>query len=551
MTESELTMRILFIMIFIYSQVAENAVAKQIETQRKYERKSISFIDMLIVTNPNLKVRQDEVSYILRNIRKYIELERFDYNPIPENMMKELRTKLTSRGVITLDELRGLIDETLVPELKKILDIEGEMRAQELVSETERAGFIATKAKELGITAEDIEKVLNAGYLYVPALTNYKMLKNKKKNTITCTIGTAIIWYHLIYVGDKAHIELLKITETTSLGTAALDAKGLKWPPIKGKKVKPQKYAYCSAVDNAARNLQREMKSLSPFKLSAPLMEAFSNSVKFNLGTKEGLRLDWKFDILETIETEKGLKEHKVGFVKVRSIANNKKNGNALSGAQPIIGSFDKGMLAVEHSRLGLDILIRGCYFPVSTDHSGSLLSSTGNGSFGIDVAVQYNIGQGISKFIPLSILSEIWTTMDFQFGIAPGIKGKVWNDEELEWEEKTSTTWGVEFGLLKKLYFHRLALIGESRFGFTGLSLVDENASSPGFTFLGGIEIAVFTDLNIGLQGGYRLYGEDKLNGSADIDFAGPIFGLYVVYSPPSLPFDPWSYIMGFVSIR
>lgn len=527
-------MRILFIMILLCSQVSG------IETQRKYERKSISFIDMLIVTSPNLKVRHDEVSYILKNIRKYIELERFDYNPIPENMMKELRTKLTSRGVITLDELRGLIDETLVSSLKTILDMESEMRASELVSESDRASFIATEAKELGITAEDIEKVLNAAYLYIPALTNYTVSKDTIKNKMRCTMGLAVIWYHLVYKGDKTHIELIKITKTKSLGTAALDAKGLKWPPMIGKKVNPREYAYYSAVNTASKNLQWEMKSLTLSKLSAPLIEAFSNSVKFNLGTKEGLKLDWKFDILETIETEKGLKEHKVGFVKVRSIANNKKNRNALSGAQPIIGSFDKGMLAVEHPRLGMDILLRGCYFPVSVKESSSLKDSSG-GSFGIDISAQYNIGQGLPGFMPPFMRSEVWSTMNFQFGIAPGIKTV----------EKTATISGAEFGFLKKLYFHRLALIGESRFGFSGLSLGKENASSSGFTFLGGIEIAVLTDLNIGLQGGYRLYGEDNLNGSANIDFAGPIFGLYLVYSPPSLPFDPWSYLMGFVSTR
>jgi len=114
----------------------------------KYERKSISYANVLIVSDPSIKIEQKEAEYIIKKLREYIEMPRFDYNPIPAELLEDFREEVESRGSnVSLDEIVEILKEKFVPKIIEILDIEKEIRAQNLLTEEQRNSFIATKAK--------------------------------------------------------------------------------------------------------------------------------------------------------------------------------------------------------------------------------------------------------------------------------------------------------------------------------------------------------------------------------------------------------------------
>jgi len=514
---------------------------KEFGGQPKYERKSISYVNLLLVTNQALRITPKETNYILNEIKKKIELERFDYNPLPQSVVNKLSRAIQAKGSVSLDELQNLIEQIVAPPIVKMLEVVAEVRAKEFVSEAARASFIATKAKEIGVTAEDIEKALNAAYIYVPALLNYKIFtKTDKKGNklLICTIDAAIIWYHIVY-GKPPRIELLKVTKTHSEGVVDPTKKNLRW---RHKRVTPREFAYYSAVSNAARNLQRQMRDLAPFKLGAPIIEVYRNAVSFELGTKEGVKLDWGFKVYEQVLNAQGkLVERYVGYVKVRKVGNNKKIPPEFSRAQPIIGSgFDKGMLVREFPRLGTDVLFRTLYMPVS-----GKFGLEGSGSFCVSLSCQYDL----APLFGIPIFSETWTNLELIMGMSL-VKVTGWGDNQ------TSRFSGIELGLIKKFYFNRIALVFDGEIGFSVLSIENEDTDDEtsfgalGMSFIGGVELAVLPELNFGLRGGLRMYGTDIDDYGREVSFSGPTFGAYLVYSPPTLPFDPWTMIQGLTGL-
>ncbi|HPY01521.1 MAG TPA: hypothetical protein PLC51_10340, partial [Candidatus Marinimicrobia bacterium] len=128
----------------------------------RYTRKSVAFLDALMVTDSRIRLNPEDEKYLLAAIHNRIRIARFDYNPLPDIVRYTFKEQLRARGAVSESELVDLIEATIVPEIVKILDIEKEIRAQNLVDETQRNSFISLKAKELGITADQIEQVMNA-----------------------------------------------------------------------------------------------------------------------------------------------------------------------------------------------------------------------------------------------------------------------------------------------------------------------------------------------------------------------------------------------------
>ncbi len=161
----------------------------------KYERKSVSYANIVLTTNSYLKIDDKQKSYILTKFREYIEIPRFDYNPIPNELLSEFEFEVRSRGTrVTLDEVVEILKEKFVPKIIEILDIEKQMRAQNLVTEAQRNSFIATKAKTLGITAEQLMKVMKSAFIYIPVISDYKLEMSEKTKLLDITINAGAIW---------------------------------------------------------------------------------------------------------------------------------------------------------------------------------------------------------------------------------------------------------------------------------------------------------------------------------------------------------------------
>ena len=183
----------LFLLLFLLVGAATAQVGSS-QDQTKYERKSISYINALWLASPSAKaVDGQQVSFMLDNVKSWIQMERFDFNPLPDKLTAEFVAAANAQPTITVEGLAGLMEQKLVPEITKILSYEMDMRAQNLVGEAARNGFLAQKAKENGITLEQIEKVMNSAYLYLPVLTSYTMKKSDNSDTYTSMVNGGII----------------------------------------------------------------------------------------------------------------------------------------------------------------------------------------------------------------------------------------------------------------------------------------------------------------------------------------------------------------------
>ena len=326
---------------------------------RKYERKSIAFVDDLVYVNSTKGLPSNlEVTY--RSIvSNQIRMKRFDYNPIPESVLRKFQSKARNRRM-NMEELEDLLDETIVPEIIKILDIKKEMRAQNLVTETQKNSFITQKARESGITADQLEQVMNSSYLFVPFIDKYDVSVDSEEDQLNLSMSGGLIWYHVISDGQSG---LEKIAVVNSRASASEDTEDQSRERARNEALK-------SAASIMGLNLKTRTRELDMFKLLAPIAEVDGGNVKFPLGENEGIKLDQPYFVGEWRMNNQGeSKFYKDGFARVGSVADENTNRPYMSSAWAIKkGDWARGMTIMEHPRLGIDLSIKTRVFPVNVD---------------------------------------------------------------------------------------------------------------------------------------------------------------------------------------
>jgi len=231
------------------------------QTLEKYSRKSISCVDALLVAG-NFKLSPAEQQYFLEAIRAGIQIARFDYNTLPENIQQSFKRQLAIGEYTSEANIESLINNTLVPEIIKILDTNKEIRAQSLVSETQRNSFIALKAKEIGITAEQLEQVMNSSYIYIPFIDAYHEKWSKNKKEVDVRIEGGLLWYHVI-TAENPRVE--KFAKISSAGTGSADSE--EDYKIDAERVNAKDFAFRNAAQTLATNLEVKIRELDMFKL--------------------------------------------------------------------------------------------------------------------------------------------------------------------------------------------------------------------------------------------------------------------------------------------
>ena len=180
----------------------------------RYERKSISYINSLWVATPEAKnVELGQIDYMLETVKENIEMERFDYNPLPESLLRNFINAANADSKLSVKEIAELMEAELAPVIIEILEQAVPERGKELVSEEMERRASVIKQKTSGITVEEIVKVMNAAYIYLPVLTGYKE-KAKDNDNYSYTIKGGIIWFHVGFRDDVPFVEL-KVAKTT------------------------------------------------------------------------------------------------------------------------------------------------------------------------------------------------------------------------------------------------------------------------------------------------------------------------------------------------
>jgi hypothetical protein len=162
---------LLFFGLFLVSSIVNAA--------EQYERKSISYLNAVWLSTPDAReISQQQVNFLLNAIKAEVEMERFDFNPLPKELITDFVDAANDKSYLSVDGIAKLMQVKLMPVIKSILEGAMDERAGELVSEKGRQTFMATKAKELGITLDEIEKVMNSAYIYLPILTKFEHKKS-------------------------------------------------------------------------------------------------------------------------------------------------------------------------------------------------------------------------------------------------------------------------------------------------------------------------------------------------------------------------------------
>lgn len=459
-------------------------------SQTTYLRKSISYYEGFIVRADLNIPFLDTLSFYLQ---KRLFLERFDYNPIPKYLQEKVGYTLANLDTLDLERISNILEKEFVPEIVKILDVAKEARAKEFVSSEERVNFLTTKAKEIGVTADDIEKVLNAAYIFVPFITSYS--SKIEKELITISLNGGLIWYHISFRFSPPKLIPIIKKETKAFGIGHMRRNYLSC----GRMMSGEEYAFYSAMTAFLKNLEVLTKEIPDFRLSAQIISSYKNEISFNLGNKEGIRVDDKFNICEIYEDEKGgLKVQNVGTCLVSKVGNNKVNRYDYSLAKRYLGKSEEGMTLIERPRLPLDFLLR---FVILKQ------------GWAIDLEFDYNIG----RYFNFSQFFSCFNLMlsDFTFK-----KDNETKEIELKLKE-------IGFGLIKKFNFYFLSLGKEIKIKLT------ENGIKP--EGKGVFEAWLLSDLKLGTKIGY----DGALN-----------YGFHLNYNLPRLGFDPFLILRGLLGI-
>lgn len=530
-----------FVVLTAVCLVAFQSAVGQIE---KSARNSISCVSTVLVTGPSIRLDKEKTGLFLSKIREYVELPRFDRNILPPTVEQRFIQE-TQGKTLNMDQVAELIDEYLTPTIVQILDEYKEYRG---VPEDQFPGAVVTKMKEDGLTYEDLQRVLNSAYVYVPTLSFYK--KTITNDNIRFELEAGIAWFHISYKEGKGHASLYAKYQSKGSESASIQKKEKE--SLSAAKKRVEEKAFNDAVDELGKNLRVKTKEIFPTE--APADEVAGRTVGFRLGTNEGLNLDDKLIVYKFIEDEKTKEEIRVdvGYVRVKSVANNTKDKYALSKAKTIIGSdFYVGMMLKEHPRLGVDLAFRASRIPLNIE-SGNVADTL------LQLPEKNEMGAYVAQFLmqtnlaPTLKISQLFFTL--QFDIGAGLLDGTLLDEDVDFGWLT----GIHGGLTKKFYLGRMALVAQAEYGFqkfeTSKKYEEKEHSfsidSKGATCELTLEYAISTDFNLGLGGGYKFF-EKRTNWSYEIDgerrglsgekpevdFSGPFATLYLTYSVPSLP--------------
>jgi len=543
----------------------------------KYSRKSITFIDALLSTT-ELKLNSADRHYLLNTIQTGIRIARFDYNPLPENLQSTFRQKLTATRHFSEDELESQINACLVPEIVKVLDLNKEIRAQGLITETQRNSFITLKAKELGITAEQLEQVMNSSFLFIPVINSYSEKTDKDKGEVSVKITGSLLWYHVIG-DDQPRVEKIARVFSESNSSAAKDDHYT----IDGQRVDAREYAFRTAAHTLAMNFEIKTRELDMFKLTAPIVAIERRRIEFPLGRAEGIKLDEPFFVGEWIERSDGkVRFQKSGFVRISTVADNQKTPGQLSQAVAIKkGDWAHGMMIVEHPRLGIDIAFKPRLFSINVESGFMMNTSKGfvvyfddyaGKTIGLDLDFQWNIASLINKrqtFLVFGGTASVIPVESQIFDFA------IWDKDWRLIDLIPTNNWfaGLYYGYagyLKKYYLGPFAIQGEALLGAQIISIskvrgsdyyngekVTISNNSVGVRLNAGLEYAVNIDWNIGIFAGVQAfppidwwtvkYDKKEVDIVNEAGWVAPkmysystTFGLYIHFSPPTLAFNP-----------
>jgi hypothetical protein len=559
------------------------------QSGKPYKKKTVSFVDKVVVP-ANVSLTPSQTDYIKKTVARNINFARFNYAPLPDTVTATFSHEVGNVSRPTPEIIRPIMDKTLAPQLMQILDVNKELMSKQNLSEAERNTFLATKAQAAGLSASQLEAILNSGFFYIPYADSYRRsvergfreVKNDKGKVIrriplteyAHSLQLGLLWYKLnVDRNNKASVVFVGAAQGWK-GEPIVRSETHEDETLEGNKIDDdgtKDYnAFKAAVDVSCFNIQLETKKMEAFRLIGEISEATFFGVTLNLGNKEGVGLDDTYWVEEFEESATGeIVKNKRGFVKIREVGDNKRDETATSYAQTITGSdYSQGLSLTELPLLGINGLVGFGTFPVTISpivktkdfmkeapNFYAKINSESNSAYGATLSFQTDLANTAK-------ISEFWAHVGGAIGVT-SIDGKIFAYSGADSIDiGASLTGYVNLGLIKKFYFRRFGLIfqADAKYAMTYISVSGrDNATykltngSLGLDGRAGLEIYLTPALSFGGCAEYNVFGvsnswsavvtdkdnkETKNSDAAgpDVNYSGLGVYAWINYSLPSL---------------
>jgi hypothetical protein len=499
------------------------------QEEEKFTRKSITYLKMVMDPEIRSVARTvdfltgiDLYQYLESRIRKAVEIERFDYNPVSLG---------GDTDIYTLSKLvKQYVDEVKVDRAKAEAKMDW-------------------RFKDLVVTAEDLKKIANSAYIYSPHVKKFNVgvwISGRKKRggidmSISCSLGVEVVYYKvdfdtgepiLVFKTYTSHTEVVKVGEMPLLPLPFPISLFL--PSIEFFETPFQAFERCliMVVEWISKKINADMRRVPDFSLFATISSAEGQNVWAPLTKKDKVYLDSDFQVLERQEEidESGRKKEtfkRVGWVRARKIVDGKTEEN--SRFQIMSGSAEVGQIIREYPLVDVGFTLSFNYLPsMSFEETVSnpyLVFSEGKkgSAFGFSISGKVNtstaFGWNISEFY--LITSGLVHISRFAYEI------------------------GANLGIRKKFYLRSLGFVPQFTLDIIRIGIpairqeVNQEVTLSDISF--GITPSLFLEwflhprFSIFLGGGYRLMTTAE-NFSYELE--GVEYPAYNIRYNPSFPF-------------
>lgn len=513
-----------------------------IAAQGQYKKKTVSFVNKVLVA-PSAGLSQQQSEYIATVLGSSVQMERFNYAALPENIISQFAAEASTLSLVSPEKVRPIVEKNLAPKLLELLDMNKELLSKENLSETERNTFLATKAKSAGLSASQLEAILNSGFFYIPYVEYYsrstsrgereikndegKVIRKQPYTTFNHELKAGLLWYSLKV--DKANTaSIIFVGASKGWSGDAIDRSESQDDGAGGN---ADWSAFAATVGTSGVNVNNETKKMEAFKLTGGVTETAGFGINLNLGSREGVRMDDSYWVEEMVEDEAGnVKKERRGFVKIRKVGNNKQNESEFSYAQTITGSdYSAGLSVTEIPLLGINGIGAFGKLPMKMSKFDNYFTFPDGKEIGIRIDEEYSGMLGPMAALQASLagatnVSELWLNLSAAVGF-PNMKGKFYfgglGTKAFKFDSADvgpGIGGHLDVGLLKKFYLRRFGFIlqADVRYNLTYLSGTARDLKGDDHDFR-------FTHAAVGFNGkaGMEIYFTPEFSLGGGVEYA------------------------------
>lgn len=262
---------------------------------------------------------------------------------------------------------RRRLEHYLNSDVKKVfgslLDASAEQRYSEL-PEKEQETFMASKAKELGISADFVKKLLDSSYIFAAHVAPIggagRVIRTRHKSVVTgmyysvfdVEIELAVNVVFMIYHYDfetKRFVHYGDIVGQSGPISGSTDT-ALQIIPTPKQVMAVFNDTFRTAIKAASLNANYQLKQDDNFAIFMPVKSSDGKKIESGFGVMEDIRIDHPFEILETVDG----KTQRKGFARAREVSLNCNDSAAPTIIKVTNGDAEEGDQLREYPWTGL-----------------------------------------------------------------------------------------------------------------------------------------------------------------------------------------------------